>query len=64
MTATTAPAAAALSPRDRAVLAAIAAGRGAVVAGRILVDGLPLADQFVAARLRAAGLLDAPRRAA
>ncbi|MCD2188201.1 hypothetical protein [Actinomycetospora soli] len=63
MTTTLAPAAA-LSARDRAVLAAIAAGRGTVVAGRILVDGLPLADQFVAARLRAAGLLDAPDRAA
>jgi hypothetical protein len=46
-----------LSHRDRAVLAAVAAGRGTVVAGRLLVDGLPCADQFVAARLRAAGLL-------
>jgi len=46
-----------LSRRDRAVLAAVAAGRGTVVAGRLLVDGLPCADQFVAARLRAAGLL-------
>ena len=48
-----------LTPRDRAVLAAMAAGRGIVVNDRILVDGLPLADQFVAARLVAAGLLDA-----
>ncbi|WP_433803617.1 hypothetical protein [Actinomycetospora sp. CA-084318] len=64
MTATLTTPAAALSARDRAVLAAIAAGRGTVVAGRILVDGLPLADQFVAARLRAAGLLHAPDRAA
>lgn len=46
-----------LSRRDRAVLAAVAAGRGTVVAGRLLIDGLPCADQFVAARLRAAGLL-------
>lgn len=48
-----------LTPRDRAVLAAMAAGRGIVVNDRILIDGLPLADQFVAARLVAAGLLDA-----
>jgi hypothetical protein len=48
-----------LSRRDRAVLAAVAAGRGTVVAGRLLIDGLPCADQFVAARLRAAGLLAA-----
>jgi hypothetical protein len=46
-----------LSRRDRAVLAAVAAGRGSVVAGRLLIDGLPCADQFVAARLRAGGLL-------
>ncbi len=46
-----------LSRRDRAVLAAVTAGRGTVVAGRLLIDGLPCADQFVAARLRAAGLL-------
>jgi hypothetical protein len=48
-----------LSRRDRAVLAAVAAGRGTVVTGRLLIDGLPCADQFVAARLRAAGLLAA-----
>jgi hypothetical protein len=48
-----------VSRRDRAVLAAVAAGRGTVVAGRLLIDGLPCADQFVAARLRAAGLLAA-----
>jgi hypothetical protein len=48
-----------LSRRDRAVLAAVAAGRGVVVAGRLLIDGLPCADQFVAARMRAAGLLAA-----
>lgn len=59
-----APELATLSARDRAVLAAIASGRGTVVGGRILVDGLPLADQLVAARLRAAGLLDAPDRPA
>lgn len=46
-----------LSRRDRAVLAAVAAGRGTVDAGRLLIDGLPCADQFLAARLRAAGLL-------
>jgi hypothetical protein len=48
-----------LNRRDRAVLAAVAAGRGVVVAGRLLIDGLPCADQFVAARMRAAGLLAA-----
>jgi hypothetical protein len=48
-----------LSRRDRAVLAAVAAGRGTVTAGRLLIDGLPCADQFVAARLRAAGVLEA-----
>lgn len=53
------PAAATLSHRDRAVLAAVAAGRGTVTAGRLLIDGLPCADQFVAARLRAAGVLEA-----
>jgi hypothetical protein len=46
-----------LSRRDRAVLAAVAAGRGTITSGRLLIDGLPCADQFVAARLRAAGLL-------
>jgi hypothetical protein len=46
-----------LSRRDRAVLAAVAAGRGTVTGGRLLIDGLPCADQFVAARLRAAGVL-------
>lgn len=50
-----------LTPREHAVLAAIAAGRGVVLGGRILIDGLPLADQFVAARLVAAGLLGGPR---
>ncbi|GAA4828992.1 hypothetical protein GCM10023201_15470 [Actinomycetospora corticicola] len=64
MTVTLDTAAAALPARDRAVLAALAAGRGTVVGDRIIVDGLPLADQFVAARLRAAGLLDASGRAA
>jgi hypothetical protein len=48
-----------LSRRDRAVLAAVAAGRGTVVAGRLHIDGLSCADQFVGARLRAAGLLAA-----
>jgi hypothetical protein len=46
-----------LSRRDRAVLAAVAAGRGTVTGGRLLIDGLPCADQFVAARLRAVGVL-------
>ncbi|NMO90659.1 hypothetical protein [Actinomycetospora sp. TBRC 11914] len=54
---TTTTSAAELTRRDRAVLVAVAAGRGTVVSGRLLIDGLPCADQFVAARLRAAGLL-------
>ena len=57
MSATATTATVELSRRDHAVLAAVAAGRGTVTAGRLLIDGLPCADQFVAARLRAAGLL-------
>ncbi|MDL5156623.1 hypothetical protein [Actinomycetospora termitidis] len=48
-----------LTARDRAVLATLASGRGALVGDRILVDGVPLADQFVVMRLRDAGLLEA-----
>ncbi|MCD2196697.1 hypothetical protein LQ327_25325 [Actinomycetospora endophytica] len=58
MSATLSSAVPQLSRRDRAVLAAVAAGRGTVTAGRLLIDGLPCADQFVAARLRAAGVLE------
>ncbi len=46
-----------LSRRDRAVLAAVAAGRGAVSAGGLLIDGLRCADQFALARLAGSGLL-------
>jgi hypothetical protein len=51
---------AALNPRDRAVLRAVAAGRCEIsaTAGRTLVvDGLCFADQFAAPRLTAAGLI-------
>lgn len=51
-----------LSHRDRSVLRAVAAGRCALTGpGReaLLVDGLCCADQFVAARLTAAGLIGA-----
>ena len=43
--------------RDRAILAAIAAGRCAVAGSALLVDGRQCADQFAAARLQAAGWL-------
>lgn len=46
-----------LSRRDRSVLVAVAAGRGAVSAGSLLIDGLRCADQFAVARLADAGLL-------
>lgn len=51
-----------LSHRDRAVLRAVAAGRcvlGGVRGAAMLVDGLCCADQFVGARLTAAGLIAA-----
>ena len=53
--------AAPLSNRDRAVLRAVAAGRCEISStGSVLVvDGLCLADQFVGARLTAAGLIAA-----
>ena len=57
MTTTTAPA---LTPRDRSVLRAVAAGRCAQQgSGWLTVDGLALADQFAGLRLRAAGLITA-----
>jgi hypothetical protein len=46
-----------LDPRSRAVLRAVAAGRGAVAGGHLLIDGLHCTDQFVVARLAAAGLV-------
>jgi len=46
-----------VSRRDRAVLAAVAAGRAAVVGGTLLIDGRYSADQFALGRLAAAGLL-------
>ncbi|HEX8520440.1 MAG TPA: hypothetical protein VF667_12670 [Pseudonocardia sp.] len=57
MTATAAPA---LTPRDRSVLRAVAAGRCTCSgSGCLAVDGLALADQFAGLRLRAAGLITA-----
>jgi hypothetical protein len=53
---------AALNPRDRAVLHAVAAGRCKVssAAGHnLVVDGLCFADQFAGPRLTAAGLIAA-----
>ncbi|WP_433787499.1 hypothetical protein ACQPX6_11875 [Actinomycetospora sp. CA-101289] len=64
MTATIAPAAPAISRRDRAVLAAVAAGRAAVRAGALVIDGRFSADQFALARLARAGLLTAGSGAA
>ncbi|MEJ2864545.1 hypothetical protein [Actinomycetospora flava] len=59
-TATTVSMKAAVTGRDRAILAAIAAGRVAVASGTgfaLVVDGYRCADQFAGARLRAAGLI-------
>lgn len=49
----------AISRRDRAVLAAVAAGRAAVQGGVLMIDGRYSADQFALARLSGAGLLAA-----
>jgi hypothetical protein len=46
-----------LTRRDKAVLAAVAAGRGTVAGGALLIDGRCCSDQFAFSRLRAAGLL-------
>jgi hypothetical protein len=54
---TTSPA---LSPRDRAVLRAVAAGRCEIsgrLGGALVVDGLFLSDQFAGHRLAGAGLI-------
>jgi hypothetical protein len=48
-----------ISHRDRAVLAAVAAGRVAVRRGVLMIDGHYSADQFALARLSGAGLLAA-----
>lgn len=51
---------AAITGRDRAILAAIAAGRVVQAPGvgsALLVDGRCCADQFAGARLRSAGLI-------
>jgi hypothetical protein len=47
----------ALSPRDRAVLRAVAAGRCTISTGTLVVDGLCFCDQFVGPRLTQAGLI-------
>ncbi|MHA6630532.1 hypothetical protein ACU61A_34270 [Pseudonocardia sichuanensis] len=51
-----------LTPRDRAVLRAVAAGRceiSAAAGGVLVVDGLCFADQFTGPRLTSAGLIAA-----
>lgn len=48
-----------LTPRDRAVLRAVAAGRCEFHAGRLLVDGIGCCDQFIGRRLANAGLIAA-----
>lgn len=48
----------ALTPRDRAVLRAVAAGRCTLATGSaLLVDGRFCADQFAGLRLSGAGLI-------
>src|SRR4051794_2342127 len=57
------PPAAQVCGRDRAVLRAVAAGRGGLRAGcepLLVVDGIACADSGVARRLIAAGLIAAP----
>lgn len=49
-----------VTPRDRSILMAVAAGRCSVTpeaVGGLLVDGHPCADQFAGARLVRAGLV-------
>ncbi|QFZ17956.1 hypothetical protein [Saccharothrix syringae] len=46
-----------ITPRDRAVLRAVAAGRCAYASGTLLVDGICCCDQFVGPRLVRAGLI-------
>jgi hypothetical protein len=51
----------AVSPRDRAVLLAVAAGRATVSSdpgGALLIDGHPCTDQFAGRRLVEAGLME------
>lgn len=48
-----------ITPRDRAVLRAVAAGRCEYAAGALLVDGIGCCDQFVGPRLARAGLIAA-----
>lgn len=47
----------ALTPRERSVLRAVAAGRCRSSAGALTVDGLHFSDQFAARRLADAGLI-------
>ncbi|ONI80639.1 hypothetical protein ALI22I_46110 [Saccharothrix sp. ALI-22-I] len=46
-----------ITPRDRAVLRAVAAGRCVYAAGTLLVDGICCCDQFIGPRLVRAGLI-------
>jgi hypothetical protein len=47
----------ALTPRERAVLRAVAAGRCRSSSGALTVDGLHFSDQFAARRLANEGLI-------
>ena len=57
-TATAATPGSSASHRDRAILAAVGAGRCVVAGTALLVDGRCCADQFAGARLRAAGWIE------
>ncbi|MFT7838673.1 hypothetical protein Q5530_21235 [Saccharothrix sp. BKS2] len=48
-----------ITPRDRAVLRAVADGRCVYAAGTLLVDGIGCCDQFAGPRLVRAGLIAA-----
>lgn len=62
VTATDRATTAAVSRRDRAILAAVDAGRCVVMGTALLVDGRCCADQFAGARLRAAGWIEIVER--
>ena len=56
------PVATVVSRRDRAILAAVDAGRCVVMGTALLVDGRCCADQFAGARLRSAGWIELVER--
>ncbi len=61
-TAAAEPAGSSASRRDRAILAAVDAGRCVVAGTALLVDGRCCADQFAGARLRTAGWIEVVAR--